>query len=276
MKTNRVLSFTLLTLINPCMYAMDNNLTNLRGDSTMDETLYKAIRSHKLATVQTLLERGANPIARSWYGATTLHVAYYKALWYGSDTSIAQLLIALGADPNAQDMRLNTPVHCAVRAFSKEGITQLIEAGAQVNARNARGETPLFLAVKKDAWQVIPTLIKFGGIINDTDAAGTSLLKLAIQRSLRTRKALVTSIAPQEVQHVLPAIIVLTNPCNDPGKSTLFGKNIGLLIALQLIPEILQEKLTLGSALLPRAEPQALQTRILQNIQRMITKAPRM
>ncbi len=274
MKQYILLTFAFINLITLCLNATDDEL-------------FKAARSNDRTKVQALLKEGARPSATDWCGATPLHYAYYNGQELSSDAlksrrslgevgSTPQLLISFGANPNAQDIRLNTPLHTAVRAFSKSGIEQLIEAGAQVDVPNVRGETPLFLAVKKDAWQLIPTLIEAGASLDVTDTVGNSLMQIAANRNARTRNALVTSVSPKDVQHILPAIIVLTNPKDDPSKRTLFGKDIGPLIALRLIPEIMREKLTLGATLLPQARQQELQAIILQNITRMIAKSPRM
>ncbi len=69
----------------------------------------------------------------------------------------------------------------------------------------------------------------------------------------------------------------MTNPYDDPGKRTIFGKDIGSLIAFQLIPEILQEKLSLaqGLELLPGPwSEDVLRIVILQNITKAIKKLP--
>lgn len=262
MKTNITIILIIISFINPYTFAND--------PTRKDIALSQAVRSNDLKATQSLLLEGANPNTRNWCKATPLHNTSKKAV-----SSITQLLLSFGADPNAQDMRLNTPLHYAVRAFSKNSVMELLDAGAHINAENSRGESALFLAVKKDAWQLIPILIERGASLDVTDSTGTTLLEIAAKRSIRTRKALVTCIAPQEVQHVIPAFIALTNPCNDQNKKTVFGKDLGLLIARQLIPEIIKNKLTLGTALMPRIDQKTIATVILQNIKKMILKAPR-
>ena len=184
----------------------------------MDPALFKAARSNDCLKVQTLLEQGASPSAVDWCGATPLHNAYYDAQIDQFDSSIPQLLIAFGANPTAQDMRLNTPLHTAIRTYSVACIEQLIRANAQVDAPNARGETPLLLAVKKDAWLLVPTLIEAGATFDVTDFMGSSIVQIASNKSRLTRKALVTSISPQEIKSILLTIGIATKIRSRVGK----------------------------------------------------------
>ncbi|MGE0010198.1 MAG: ankyrin repeat domain-containing protein [Candidatus Babeliales bacterium] len=243
----------------------------------MDNSLFESARNNDSVKTQCLLDAGAKPTIRDLRGATPLHYAFYSAPSKTTTSPITpQILIAWGADPNAQDQRLNTPLHAAVRVCALSGIKTLINSGARVNTPNGCGETPLFLAVKKDVWQAIPILIEAGADINTADATGTTLLEISSKRSQRTRKALATTLAPQEIKHIIPALISLTNPCNDPGKKTIFGKDVALLIATQLIPAIMKSKITLGKKLLPQVAAKELEITILQTIHKMIATSPKM
>ncbi len=82
-------------------------------------------------------------------------------------------------------------------------------------------------------------------------------------------RALVTNVSPNEIQHVIPAIIALTRrPSN-------VGRDIGNIIAVQLIPEIVNEKLALARQYLPNAPEVELRQEIINNINRAIAQSPR-
>ncbi len=58
-------------------------------------------------------------------------------------------LLELGADPNPQDEKGNTPMHrLAQRGIGREFATLLLEHGADLSIRNVKGETPMDLAAK--------------------------------------------------------------------------------------------------------------------------------
>ena len=155
----------------------------------------------------------------------------------------------------------------------------LLAQNALVNAQNASGHLTLYTALEANNYAAISALIEAGAILDMT------ILNKAkcIRTHLHSRKLLATAVAPKEVQHIIPAIIALTNPKDDLGKRTIFGKDIGSLIALQLLPQILQEKLSLAKEikLLPGPWTESgpwtedvLKIVILQNINKAIKKLP--
>ena len=128
----------------------------------------------------------------------------------------------------------------------EQAIQAVIEAGGDVHAENSSGKTPL-------------------DFMKEYDQPGPVC------------KALITTVSPQEIQHIIPSIIILTNPKRDPGKQTVLNKNVGSIIASQLIPVIINEKLALANKyLLYHSKSKAeLQTAIEQSIRRVIRKSPR-
>ena len=110
------------------------------------------------AAVDVLLAAGADPDAQGRHGATALHVAAYG----GNAHAVAALLDG-GADPHAGDSDRDTPLHWAVgKAGNARVIAALLGAGAQVSARNDSGNTALHLAAWHGHVDAIVALLEAG------------------------------------------------------------------------------------------------------------------
>ena len=79
-------------------------------------------------------------------GRTPLHFALF-----GEHVEIAELLIASGADANANTYITGTSLHWAAAERKKEIVELLIEKGADVNAKDQKGKTPLDTAYGQTA-----------------------------------------------------------------------------------------------------------------------------
>lgn len=80
-----------------------------------------------------------------------------RALYQGDEVS-AQLLLKMGADPNAKDRDDLTALHWAAFSGNKGCITQLLEAGANIRARNRDLRTAQEIAADyghKDIWELV-------------------------------------------------------------------------------------------------------------------------
>ena len=108
----------------------------------------------KLATVQLLLERGANP---SLKGSLDYQFPLQAACWHGSD-EIVNALIAAGAEINA----FGGKYHSALQAAACEGqadiMAALISAGAQVDATGGMYGTA-FAAAYREGYYVCTNLL---------------------------------------------------------------------------------------------------------------------
>ena len=84
------------------------------------------------------------------------------------DRKIVKMLLDAGADPDIENkdpyfMTLNDrPLHCAAEFHRDEIARMLIESGADVNARNEMLNTPLHEAVGREGLETIKLLLRHG------------------------------------------------------------------------------------------------------------------
>ncbi len=125
-----------------------------------------------------LIEAGAEVDARDAVGRTPLHYAV------GEDDAKARLLLAAGADPNANS-GVWTPLHQAAAEGASSCCRLLVGAGADVDVRTATGRTPAMVAAMTSPpfrWLAEGTLCALtdcGADVSATDAAGWALLHYA-------------------------------------------------------------------------------------------------
>ncbi len=94
-------------------------------------------------------------------GRTLLHLA--------PNWSVAERIIAQGADVHAKDNFGMTPLHTAVRAGRRNVVGLLVANGADINAKSNLGHTPLFLAVAEGRKAIAEWLIDKGANVNTKD-----------------------------------------------------------------------------------------------------------
>ena len=95
---------------------------------------------------------------------------------------IIQVLLAAGANVNAQDHDGETPLMYAMDSDDAniDIVKALLNAGASVNARDRKGRTPLMHALKEHARpEVINSLLDAGADVNIRDNKGRSALDYA-------------------------------------------------------------------------------------------------
>ncbi|MDE2462545.1 MAG: ankyrin repeat domain-containing protein [Alphaproteobacteria bacterium] len=102
------------------------------------ERLYSNILAGNVTAVRTTLKAGFDVTSQDANGLTPLHYAATRC----TDEPIPSLLIQFGANPNALDRSLRTPLHLAVIFRNASVVRLLVANGANVNAVDDTGMTP--------------------------------------------------------------------------------------------------------------------------------------
>lgn len=159
----------------------------LREDGTIqDPPLLGVACSYHWHVAKFVISQGANLqsrwfpecaewVSEDWFRQrkitwTPLHIAAYNGdpfkiqgeKTWEEQQSITELLINAGAQLEAQDHDLRTPLHVAAIRGHKVTVQLLIKAGANIEAKNSNGCTPLHLAVQKDHQDIVKILLSNG------------------------------------------------------------------------------------------------------------------
>ncbi|HGM6604182.1 TPA: ankyrin repeat domain-containing protein, partial [Serratia marcescens] len=128
-----------------------------RGDRQVT-LLQWAVLSQQPASVQTLLELGADPATAGLDGNSALHTAAML-----QDAQYLRLLLTEGAQVNVRNAVTGaTPLAAAVLAGREEPLRLLLAAGADTTLSDRLGDTPLHLAAKINAPHLALLLLQAG------------------------------------------------------------------------------------------------------------------
>ena len=114
-----------------------------------DTALHMAAAAWRRSVAELLIAHGADCRARNRRGAEPLHYAADTNRWDPTpQAEVIEYLLSVGADPNALDNAGVAPVHRAVRTRSLAAVQALLDGGANPRQPNTSGATPLHLAVQ--------------------------------------------------------------------------------------------------------------------------------
>jgi len=148
--------------------------TQLNAKDKLGNTpLHWAAFHGNLPAVKALIDAGADVKAKNNYGA------FYQ----GSMTHQDPVFLLQVHGINAADMQNGyTPLDLSLFASRhKEIVDLLLAKGADVNAQASSGATPLFWAVIRDQKDDVLTLLSHGANVNLADAYGDTILDIALQ-----------------------------------------------------------------------------------------------
>ena len=130
--------------------------------------------------VAMLLERGAEVDSKEkGTGSTPLHGAASSGL---EPQKKVQILLAAGAEPNAEDSSGKTPLHIC---SDKQVGAILLEGGANIRSAAQTGSTPLHSAVLHERTEMVEYLLDRGADPNANDVRGNTALHVVAQYSGR-------------------------------------------------------------------------------------------
>jgi len=140
--------------------------------------LHTAAENNYAPFVKVLLEHGADiEMKHKKYSTTPLHTA---VLSWKSGIETMRILLAAGANINAKDDTLRTPLFLALARNNTERLKFLLDNVADPNAQANDGETPLHSAMTTGDLSIIELLINAGAKIEIKDNWGSTPLHRAV------------------------------------------------------------------------------------------------
>ncbi|KAK9878014.1 hypothetical protein WA026_020642 [Henosepilachna vigintioctopunctata] len=124
-----------------------------------------------------LIEAGADSNMASSEYTTPLH---YSAKF---SSKLSEALILRGAEINAIDANMDTPLHCAISTNSFEVVPMLLYYNADTNLRNADGLTPFMLSLTYGYTELADELFEYVTDFNLVSCHNRSTLQCAILRN---------------------------------------------------------------------------------------------
>eukprot|EP01137_Pigoraptor_chileana_P002762 Opistho-2@42041 len=149
-----------------------------RDDKTRTP-LHAAAQHGHADIVQLLLEVGAEPNARTSGGQAALHYACQY-----NHAEVAEMLLARRSKTNARDNAGNTPLHMCSANGHVRCAQLLLSHGANPNIANKRGDTPLHNASRWDYGDIVRILIVCGARIDSLNAREQTPLQCAKSEEL--------------------------------------------------------------------------------------------
>jgi ankyrin repeat protein len=158
---------------------LNANSQLVRGFTKGESWLMTAISGKNRNLVELLLNRGANVNEKMEHtNVSPLHrVSAIGCL------DICELLIARGADVNAEGKYGKTPLHLATQFGHQDIVELLLNAGANINSLDFSGCSAIFNAAQFHHRQIVECLLSRGAEVNLTDNDGFTPLLRAFQRS---------------------------------------------------------------------------------------------
>ena len=134
--------------------------------------LVAAIRTGDVDSVRLLLEESpeltSSPLGGPWESRTALHVVADWPGYFPNGPELVQILVEAGADPNARGAgeRGETPLHWAASSDDVDVAEALIDGGADPEAGDGSIGTPLDNAIGYGCWHVARLLVARGARVD--------------------------------------------------------------------------------------------------------------
>ncbi len=132
--------------------------------------LHEAIRRGRPASVEALLEGGADPNRSNARGDTAVHAAAFSG-----DAALLRMVLAQGGDANARNTHTGaTPLMQALLSPDAHQFEVLLDAGADPNLADDNQDTPLHVAARTNAGGAILKLLARGALPLAENSRGTT------------------------------------------------------------------------------------------------------
>jgi ankyrin repeat protein len=156
-----------------------------------------AIRGGDLAALQVLIDERPDLVTARVNGRTALHVVTDWPGYYPNGPDTVRMLVAAGADPNADTggEAPETPLHWAASSDDLDVADALIDAGADLETPGGSIGTPLDNAIGYGCWHVARRLAERGARVDKLWHAAALGLMSRIQDLL----AATPTPGPQEI-----------------------------------------------------------------------------
>ena len=163
-------------------------------DAGRSTPLHHAAGFGTLASIEALLDKGADVNAKNRLTSTPLH-------WAVHDVAKVKLLLARGAAVNAKQVEGRTPVYQAAVLGGGYAVLQLLlENGGNPNIATLNGLTPLAVASARGDTAAMLLLLDKGANVNAKNGAGaTALMAAAVNGSPRAVQLLLDRGADAKV-----------------------------------------------------------------------------
>ena len=134
--------------------------------------LHDAAGAGSLTIVELLLRLGADPNARAGFGHTPLY-SVGNAYSDENGGAVVRALVHGGADVNARaDVKRCTALHMAARRGNARVAEALLDCGADLEARDIAGDTPLRRAVNCGKPELVALLLSRGADVHSRGNQG--------------------------------------------------------------------------------------------------------
>ena len=142
-----------------------------------DQMLLDMVMKGRVAMIELVLAKGADPDAKYSDGRTALHLAAMNG-----DTNIAKLLLNKGADPNAKDSHGRPALHLAANNRDTRIAKVLLNKGADPNAKDRKGRTVLYWTAMNGDTDFTMLLLNEKIDFNAKDIYGRTALHMATMK----------------------------------------------------------------------------------------------
>jgi ankyrin repeat protein len=176
-------------------------------DESEASALVAAIRAGDAAAIQKLLDANPGLATSKLGGAagtrTPLHIVTDWPGFFPNGPLVVRLLIAAGADPNARDpgKGSETPLHWAASSDDVEVASALIDGGADIEAADGSIGTPLDNAVGYACWDVARLLVARGARVDALWHAAALGMTARLEQLLTAPSALAPEALSQAFWH---------------------------------------------------------------------------